>query len=556
MTNDIEESFAGLPLHKKENPWINVVYIDGTKSQVDLRTLFLEAHKIKEASLDLPYSTAILHKIFVTIAYKLLDVEESESDWNEYREELIFGNEGFAPEKVEKYFEEFEDRFYLLHSYYPFMQDPYLKKSISSFKQLSKVSTIEPGKVAVEKEDSFEWGLPDTKDVKISDPHATRKLMSAMLYQLYGYSTVHKSVRQWADYSEKEKFYTVRSPLRSATHYIVNGSNLFQTILISSTFNPEFDNPKDIPNWEKDVNSLGYLGSIGFRVNTQSLYVKGGHRSFLNNSHLAFLYVPESIVDNNPVGAVRPYRSLSSYFDNENKLAKTPKTIPLPRTWDPFAAPKKVGSGLNSDLYFSCITNQITNRTVIAVPSIYNILFNVDGSYDIPDCMEQFNSPSFSVYNKLNLETHVFVLSEDWGQDNKVAGSLEIRIPNINLVKMLADNNSVVTANAVKEWTEISNSVAEDLLFYISRTISKNENFGKSYIESNPLLNYWSNMQELFAKSLSNNGIQPINSYKQKILNVVSHEYDEYAGLHQISSPLDFAKNKNILVSKVRNKLK
>lgn len=108
-----------LSLIDEKNGWVSCEYVDGTKADLDLRSVLKQAHHIRRISLENPASTAYLYSIVATIASRILD--NPGIDYDSYADLDLPAIIPAAA--VDDYFEEFGDRFYLLHPLRPFLQD-------------------------------------------------------------------------------------------------------------------------------------------------------------------------------------------------------------------------------------------------------------------------------------------------------------------------------------------------------------------------------------------------------------------------------------------------
>lgn len=112
--------------------WLKVRYLDGRMDEIGLIDAFKEAHLIKALNGELPTQDLAIMRMMLAALYsiylkvdaegnerKIEDSDEAIEQWNE-----IWNKSCFKPELIEKYFEKYEDRFYLFHPERPFYQAP------------------------------------------------------------------------------------------------------------------------------------------------------------------------------------------------------------------------------------------------------------------------------------------------------------------------------------------------------------------------------------------------------------------------------------------------
>lgn len=97
-------------------PWIPVILLSGDLQELSIREVLLRAPEIRAITGDLPTTVFALHRLLLAILYRALPTEDPRSDW----QELWAG--GSLPDGVQRYLDEYADRFDLLHPERPFGQ--------------------------------------------------------------------------------------------------------------------------------------------------------------------------------------------------------------------------------------------------------------------------------------------------------------------------------------------------------------------------------------------------------------------------------------------------
>ncbi|MDR6867121.1 CRISPR system Cascade subunit CasA [Microbacterium resistens] len=107
-----------------QEPWIPVRYVDGSTSEVSVRSAFRDASTIRGIDGELPTQTFALTRLLLAILYRASYDEENDrwhDDW------ALWWNEGLPTEDIDDYLDEFAERFDLFHPERPFFQVPDLR---------------------------------------------------------------------------------------------------------------------------------------------------------------------------------------------------------------------------------------------------------------------------------------------------------------------------------------------------------------------------------------------------------------------------------------------
>lgn len=534
--------------------WIQVEYTNGEKDFLNLQDVFLKTTEIKRISLGLPFSTAILHKIFVIIAYRFFEEEleeyDSEKSWDAFREKTIIENKGFGEKQVREYFEEFNDRFYLIHPKMAFLQDSSLLCQENNKKFLGNLSNIDPTRITIKPADVNKviWGLPKENVVNnnMSESENVSKLVSLLFYQVFGYSAVAKSPRTFIDEPNIEiSNYPKIAPLRAAVHWIVHGDNFFETLMLSLLYynlndfdDDEFKN--DVPIWEKEVNSYGFLDKNGLYHNGNEHYVLNGHRSFINNFQLGLVFLHPDCDTNNiedDFSEIKVYRSVNSVLDERMTPA-----------YDPYTALKTRYDDNNNVIKNTFnYSESIYDNNILKLNNIYSTTFNLKDDVENPPVIQQFINSNFKniIYKTQNIE--ILIQSEQIAQDNKVAGVKSIILPDFYLQEYLTNQKNINNLDSWKISRDISNLLKKNVFKTISNSDSADySSYSKVFIDD-----FWVTVNDFFDKSLYYKSVEPIYAYKKELLSFVEKKYRILCEPYVSINPVGYAKNLKSLYKNV-----
>ena len=129
------------------DPWIPVLYADGSLRDVSLRELFVDAHRIRDISPDMAQQKLPLLRLALAILYHLYAYpagSEPDEVTREMTENwLAIWNEGcFSPDDINGYFDDFSNRFDLFDSERPFFQTPGLQYTEAAGRPYDPISEV------------------------------------------------------------------------------------------------------------------------------------------------------------------------------------------------------------------------------------------------------------------------------------------------------------------------------------------------------------------------------------------------------------------------------
>lgn len=240
-----------------DEPWVQVVYLNGRPDEISLRQVFSDAPDIKELSGDIPQQKLPLIRLFLAILYRAYRVggineEQMRELWKE-----IFSSEHFDMDIVDRYLDKWEDRFFLIGER-PFFQIPDLE--YVGAKPYSPVSEMIAD---VPKLDKYLFSMRSMEATdSISFAEAGRWLAFMQAFDTAGIKTPVKG----NTHVNKGKVYAPKGMLGTGWlggigGLYAEGKNFFETLMLNwvlydTKYDSEryrlFGNEQDIPVWEQD----------------------------------------------------------------------------------------------------------------------------------------------------------------------------------------------------------------------------------------------------------------------------------------------------------------
>lgn len=117
-----------------DEPWIQVLTIDGQVDEVSLRELFARATEIREVVGDLPTQAFAILRLALAILHRAVDGPSDAFAWRE-----LWEARDVPIDDIEDYLEEHRDRFDLFHPTTPFFQVADLRTAKGEFSGLEKL---------------------------------------------------------------------------------------------------------------------------------------------------------------------------------------------------------------------------------------------------------------------------------------------------------------------------------------------------------------------------------------------------------------------------------
>lgn len=558
-THEVTPAF---PLHDPHNPWIPVQYSNGKYSHVDLTTLLKDAHKIDTINLEHVTAITALHRILLSIVYAYFqeDFPTSQRKWKKFLAQVIDSNEGFNPQWVDQYFSQWEDRFYLIHPTFPFLQDPSLvlthnaqayattsdvnresyAKTVESLDQLYPLSPS----TNLSAGEKVRWGMPAQDSYKAQHDmnDKTRMLFITLMFSRYSHVAMRTKARSFLDSTVKPDEYTPISALRSATHFIPSIGNLYKNLVASMDFIEEDELEDDIPEWEWDVNEYGFLG---LRGKTHSWYdlVKSvdAPRSSINMSHIAILFIPEYDTENNTmsiehVGQCRRILFNFRHLTVTNEHGKKVK-MPSPITWNPYVAHTSTGTIMRQG-------EGLSPKTALSNSTLFKVALLPESEKVVtPSALANARSKEIeSVTNgmsRVSILVHAADIVQDKNYNSFVIKPLIVRSALDNAEK----------AGIVDQWLSIGTRSWR--ILHKNVDVVYKGNFSDSQL-AGMSHSYWSTFGEIFSEAMSND-CAPVGAYRDTIMDILRGLYKEYTQQFFTTNPLLAIQHENILLGATYN---
>ncbi|WP_315533021.1 type I-E CRISPR-associated protein Cse1/CasA, partial [Corynebacterium matruchotii] len=102
-------------------PWIPVIYTDGSVADISIRDIFAEAHDIQGLACDLPTVNVAVFRTLLAIFYRSVskDMLKDQKYWAK-----LWKKSTLPLDSITKYLDTVADRFDLLDPEKPFLQTP------------------------------------------------------------------------------------------------------------------------------------------------------------------------------------------------------------------------------------------------------------------------------------------------------------------------------------------------------------------------------------------------------------------------------------------------
>lgn len=228
-----------------EEAWIPCRALDGSNVLQSLRTVLEKAHVLEEILDPSPLITGSIYRLLLALLHRSLEgprgIEEWKGLWNKCQFNAVISS------KIIPYFKKWHDRFYLLHDRYPFYQVHDLEPGSAT-----TIAKLAPHLASGNNPTLFDHTF-DKIPPRVSFARATRWLLMHQNFALGGLLSPYKSERM--KMTEKS---AKAAPLAKAALVIVQGNNLFETLLLNLEqydlqSNKSYGSGgKDMPAWERE----------------------------------------------------------------------------------------------------------------------------------------------------------------------------------------------------------------------------------------------------------------------------------------------------------------
>jgi CRISPR system Cascade subunit CasA len=246
-----------------EKRWISVVKKDWQRVEVSLVELFEGWETVREIQADNPPTTLAIYRFLLAILHRAYQGPKNVDHWEEIQQDN--GKGAIA------YLQKWRDRFDLLHSKYPFMQDIALTEDKSV--PIYAIHTMSTSKVFSHE---HEWS-----GYSISLPEAARMLVRLQFVDV-------TSLRAFYPPQSKGNRSAVNTPTINAATILLQGMTVKDTLLANLIrYDPEADMPSvvtgvDLPAWETSYAGQpqkaipqGYISYLAYPWRRLRLFAEG-----------------------------------------------------------------------------------------------------------------------------------------------------------------------------------------------------------------------------------------------------------------------------------------
>ena len=216
--------------------WIPCVMQDGAPAEKGVREVLTEAHGIRDVDSPSPIVTASLYRLLLAVVHRVFAPKTME-EW-----QALLTKGSFDEKALRQYFEQWEDRFYLIHDKYPFYQS--LDKELLEQKILPCASLFQE-LASGNNPLLFDHTLEQSSGM-ISFAEAARGLVATQADSLGG--------------GVSKPFNLSHAPGVLGVLNIVVGKTLFHTLClntISDEMNTFPDDEESKPCWERGIQKSG-----------------------------------------------------------------------------------------------------------------------------------------------------------------------------------------------------------------------------------------------------------------------------------------------------------
>lgn len=215
----------------RREPWIPCLDDNGMR-QMSLVEVLTDAHKIRELVGETPPITIALHRLLLAILHRIHKGPKNAEAWND-----LYTRGKFDAEKIEEYFDRFEDRFDLFHEKYPFYQTASAREHLQNG---AAIQLYFQGKNNATLFEHTSTSMPK----KLSPAEAARLLIAFQGFDFGGLKADGPGAQT--------------APLLQSAVALVRGTSLFETLMFNlhrydgKNAQPfVFDEEADMPAWER-----------------------------------------------------------------------------------------------------------------------------------------------------------------------------------------------------------------------------------------------------------------------------------------------------------------
>lgn len=225
-------------------PWIPVIYTDGSVADISIRDIFAEAHDIQGLACDLPTVNVAVFRTLLAIFYRSVskDMLKDQKYWAK-----LWKKSTLPLDSITKYLDTVADRFDLLDPEKPFLQTPGLYNANGIWNNLGKIIADSFKKDDDKKKALFMQSDPN---MELSYAKATQWLIHALNYD---YSGIKTAAVGDSRVSNNRGYPIGVGWLGKLGCIIIKGKDLRETLLFNyappKSLNSNLDS--DLPIWEE-----------------------------------------------------------------------------------------------------------------------------------------------------------------------------------------------------------------------------------------------------------------------------------------------------------------
>ena len=238
-------------------PWIPCLDLQGSKKNMGLLSILLEAHKLRSVSADVPPATAAILRLLMAVLHRNFGPED-EAAWLE-----IWNKGQFDVDTLQAYFDQWRQRFDLFHPDKPFFQ----KRDLAVNER--PIDSLLMHKASGNSATLFDHST-ELKGIFFSPASAAQALITTQSFGLAGLCNPGMGL-----------FYT-DAPCARGMVLFLSGETLFETLMLNLApydFQDLLTKEKvDRPAWESDdpfiphrIQPLGYLDFLTWQ--TRRIYL-------------------------------------------------------------------------------------------------------------------------------------------------------------------------------------------------------------------------------------------------------------------------------------------
>jgi CRISPR system Cascade subunit CasA len=213
-----------------DEEWIPCVMADGKPRELSLRDVLIRAEQVREVFDASPLITASIHRLLLAVLWRCFPLR-SLAEWK-----TLWQQQRFDVDKLGAYFEQWHERFYLLHPDKPFYQ----------------LNTLDLSRRTPLKRLGWEFAAGNNATLFDHSSDGNRPAVQPNVVARWVVAT--HCFAASAGRGEKDQLHTKDSPWTRGAVILINGENLFETLalnLLNLIRNDFPQSEKDVPIWEK-----------------------------------------------------------------------------------------------------------------------------------------------------------------------------------------------------------------------------------------------------------------------------------------------------------------